>query len=316
VAADWAKAGWQVHAVSRSGGALADLAALGVQAHPLGETRAEVIRALGPLDAVFDPLAFTAEDAGDLLSVRGQIGHLTVVSTGSVYADDQGNGFETGEEFPRYPDPIQETQARVPPGPGYSAGKVALEDALLSAQVAILRPGAIHGIGARHPREFWFLKRALDHRRVLPLKAAGQTWFHTTSTLGMASLSRHLAEQTLTGAFNIGDPDPLSTAEIAQTVAAHVGWQFDIQDPGPREDRVGGSPLSTTHPLRLSMAKARASGWDGGPDYRAGLPAYLDWLAENAANWQTAFPVFARYGHDPFDYAAEDDALDLLRPPS
>jgi nucleoside-diphosphate-sugar epimerase len=318
VALELARAGWQVFAVARGGRVLApDLLAAGVQPEPPAESRAALIRRLGPLDAVIDPLAFTAADARDLLAEQSLVGAFAVISTASVYADDQGRGFETDPAlgFPQYPDPIAETQAVVPPGEGYSAGKAALEQALHSTRpVAILRPAAIHGIGARHPREFWFLKRALDGRTRLPLLNAGQTWFQTTSTLGLASFTRHVLTHGLTGAFNIGDPIAPSTAKVAEAVAAHIGHRFTILDPGPDSDPVGHSPLSPAHPIRLSMAKARATGWDGGPDYRATLPAYLDWMIPQARNWQNAFPVFACYGHDPFDYAAEDRTLDLSRP--
>jgi len=61
--------------------------------------------------------------------------------------------------------------------------------------------------------------------------------------------------------------------------------------------------------VRLSTARARATGWDGGPDYAACLPAYVAWLVSHADDWQTAFPVFQQYGHNPFDYPAEDAAL-------
>ncbi len=306
VAGAWSAAGWEVIAVSRS-----RAAEIGLPLQAPLETRAATIRALGPFDAVFDPLVFSAEDAADLLAEPA--GHLVVVSTASVYADDQGRGFETDRSrgFPRYPDPIPETQALMPPGAGYSAGKVAMETALEAAgrPVTLLRPAAIHGIGARHPREFWFLKRALDGRRVLPLKAGGATWFHTSSTAGIADFARHAVTQGLAGAFNIADPRAYSTAEIARAVATSVGWSFEIVDPGPREDGVGHSPLSPDHPIRLSLEKARATGWSGGPDYTAGLSAYLHWIRSRAADWPDAFPVFTRYGRDPFDYAAEDAAL-------
>jgi nucleoside-diphosphate-sugar epimerase len=273
-----------------------------------GESRAALVGARS-YDAVIDTLAFGAADAADLRAV--DCGHLVVISTASVYADDTGNGFETGV-FPHYPDPIPETQALVPPGAGYSASKVALELALQGAPVTILRPAAIHGIGARHPREFWFVRRALDKRRFLPLEGAGRSVFHTTSTLGMASFVRHCLSRGIHGTFNIADPVAPSVAEVAALVAGHLGWDWQIvptRDLPDAPGHIGHTPLSTAHPVRLSMAKARATGWDGGPDYAACLPRYLDGLVAHAADWRTAFPVFTRYGHDPFDYAAEDAAL-------
>ena len=296
VAQDLVQAGWQVDAVTRS----PDLVVPSVTALPPAPNRATHV-ARG-YDAVIDTLAFTAADAADLLAEPA--GHFTVISTASVYADDQGRGFELRDNgFPQYPDPIDEGQALVPPGPGYSAGKVAME-AALADRAAILRPGAIHGIGARHPREWWFLKRALDGRRVVPLAMGGQSVFHTSSTLGIASLTRHLAERRITGPFNVADPVAPSVAQIAAAVGMVMGHRFDLTD-----HPIGQTPFAVEHPVRLSMARARATGWDGGPDYAACLPDYIAWLITQRDDWQTAFPVFQHYGHDPFDYVAEDAAL-------
>jgi hypothetical protein len=128
--------------------------------------------------------------------------------------------------------------------------------------------------------------------------------FHTSSTTGIASLTRHLAEGRLTGTFNAADPVALSVAEIAAAIGTVMGHRFDLID-----HDIGHTPFSVEHPVRLSTARARATGWNGGPDYAACLPDYIAWLISHANDWQTAFPVFQRYGHDPFDYQAEDAAL-------
>ena len=299
LALDLARAGWQVDAVTRSALAL-EVLALGVTALPPPPSRAAAV-ARG-YDAVIDTLAYTAADAADLLAEPA--GHYTVISTASVYTDAQGRGFELRDNgFPQYPDPIDEMQATVPPGPGYSAGKVAME-AALHGRAAILRPGAIHGIGARHPREWWFVKRALDGRHVVPVAMGGRSVFHTSSTIGIASLTRHLAENHITGPFNVADPVALSVAQIAAAIGDAMGHCFDLID-----HAIGHTPFSVDHPVRLSTARASATGWDGGPDYAACLPDYIHWLTRHRDNWQTDFPVFQTYGHNPFDYAAEDAAL-------
>lgn len=314
-AAALARAGYQVAGVVRGGRPLpAELLALGVTRHDPMETRAALIRQLGGAEAVFDALAFTAADADDLLAVQGDVGAYAVISTASVYADAMGRGLETGDGFPDYPDPIHEDQPRVPPGEGYSAGKVALEDALMRAKtpVAILRPGAIHGIGARHPREFWFVKRALDGRHRVPAVAGGASVFHTTSTIGLASLGVHCLTRGLSGPFNAADPISPSVVEIAAAIGGVMGHAFTlvpVESLSQAAEHVGHTPWSADRPMRMNMDRARATGWDGGPDYAACLPDYVDWLVTHAHDWQTAFPVFQNYGHDPFDYAAEDAAL-------
>lgn len=300
VAADLARAGWQVDAVTHQRPLSEDALALGIRPISLGPSRAALVSR--GYDAVFDPMAFTAADALDLMAEPA--GHVTVISTASVYADAEGRGLERTEEgFPHYPDPIHEDQPLVPAGEGYSAGKVAME-AALEGRAAVLRPGAIHGIGSRHPREWWFVKRALDGRVRVPVADAGRSVFHTSSTLGIASLTRHVMEHRLTGAFNAVDPVAPTVAEIAQALGQAMGHRFDLVD-----HPIGQTPWSAEHPMRLSTARARATGWDGGPPYAACLPDYVAWMVSLRDTWQQDFPVFQHYGHNPFDYAAEDAAL-------
>ena len=71
-------------------------------------------------------------------------------------------------------------------GPGYSNSKVALEQAL-AGRATILRPTAFHGIGSRHPRDWWVVKRLFDGR-LIPLTAP-RAGFHTTSTASIVSLT-------------------------------------------------------------------------------------------------------------------------------
>lgn len=298
--------GWQVDATTRAPALPQDVAATYVTRRT---TRAETIRA-GQYDAVIDTLAFTAEDAADLLAARKDFGQLVVVSTASVYADVDGNGFETGKDFPAYPDPIPEDQPTMPLGPGYSAGKVALEHALAGTPTLILRPGAIHGMGARHPREWWVLKRLLDGRSRIPLAHGGTSQFHTTSAAGMAGFTAHALDRQITGIFNIADPDAPSVAQIVRNILLATGHSAEII-PLPDNDHspVGHSPWSVARPLRLDLSRALATGWDGGPGHAASMPALCAWMKTHRHDWQTAFPAFATYPHNPFDYAAEDDLL-------
>jgi hypothetical protein len=89
---------------------------------------------------VIDTLAFTAQEAATLIAERQSYGRLCVIWTGSVHADAEGRGFETAQArgFPDYPFAISENQVRMPPGPAYSAEKVAMEDALLAADLPLV----------------------------------------------------------------------------------------------------------------------------------------------------------------------------------
>ncbi|WP_309665904.1 sugar nucleotide-binding protein [Tabrizicola sp.] len=304
VAAALAADGWQVDATTHSA------LPTGLAATPVPHfgTRAATIRT-ARYDAVIDTMAFTAADAADLMSARDAYGQLLVISTASVYADAAGNGFES-ETFPTYPPEITEDQPTVPPGPGYSAGKVALEQAL-GPQATILRPAAIHGIGARHPREWYFVKRLLDGRSLIPIEDASAA-FHTTSTTAIGALAAFCLAHGHHGAFNVADPQALPISAIAATLSATLNRPatlIPVSDLPENLSHIGHSPFSIPRPVRLTTARARALGWDGGPDYASLMPAYCQWLASHAPDWQTAFPMFTRYGHDPFDYAGEDLVL-------
>ena len=309
-----AEQGWHVDAVTRAGRDLPAELIPYARHKPSAESRAQMIRVGQGYDAVFDPMAFDADCAADLLAARDDVGQYCVISTASVYADAQGRSLETAGDrgFPEFPREISETQPTVAPGTGYSSGKAALELALADAPVTILRPCAIHGIGARHPREWWFAKRALDGRVRVPLVDAGQNIFHTSSASGIASLVAFCLNHGHRGIFNVADPQALTVTQIAKSIAAAMGHKFTlipVDDLPESFAHIGYTPWSVDRPMRLSTARARALGWDGGPAFDTHLPAYCDWMARHAATWDTDFPAFAAYGHNVFDYAGEDRVL-------
>lgn len=313
VAAALTRAGWQVTATTRAGRDLpGTLRGLGVQRADGADTAPLLAKGW---DAVIDTLAFSAADAARLIAERGDVGAFVVISTGSVYADAMGRGFETdaGLGFPDYPATIAEDQSRVPPGPGYSAQKVAMEDALLAANLPLilLRPAAIHGPGARHPREWVVVKRLLDGRSYMPLAQNGETVFHTTSTAAMAGLTLHLLTTGQRGIFNVADPVALTTGALVQSVAAAMGRELRLVDATGTD--LGHTPWSTPRPVVLSLEAALATGWQRPPAYGDTLPPYLDYLLAHRDDWQTAFPIFAQYDQPPFDYAAEDAVFSPAR---
>ena len=306
--------GWHVDAVTRAGRDLPPQLKPFARHKPSADSRAQMIRDGRGYDAVFDPMAFDAGCAADLLAARDDVGQYCVISTASIYADAKGRSLETAglTGFPEFPREIVETQSTVAAGAGYSAGKVALEQALADAPVTILRPCAIYGVGARHPREWWFAKRALDQRARVPLVDAGQNIFHTSSAAGIASLAAFCLQHGHQGTFNVADPQALTVAQIAKAIGAAMGHRFNLipVDDLPSDlAHIGYTPWSVDTPMRLSTARARGLGWDGGPEFEAQLPAYCAWMADHAASWADDFPAFAAYGHDVFDYAGEDRVL-------
>ena len=269
--------------------------------------------AIGNVDLLIDTIAFTSKDADQLAGLSGQYRQLCVISSASVYADEQGRSLETAGTigYPEFSGPIPESQPLVTPGPeSYSSAKVAMEHRLVETAtrpVTILRPCAIHGINSKHPREWWFVKRMLDGRKRIPL-VFGQSTFHTSATANIAALIRVAAETPTTQILNAGDPNSPSVRQIGETIAAHLGWTGEFIDMPP-DSPVGATPWSTPSPMIVSMEAAAAIGYRPAGSYADTTLPYTEWMKSLAADWKTAFPTFGHYPSDPFDYAAEDAAL-------
>ena len=309
----WAN-GYSVFAATRGGRPLPVL--LHGKVEPVqAEDRslADILAQTGPVDALFDPLIYTPEQAQTVLGSGHRYGRLITLSSASLYADDAGRSLET-DDFPHFTAALAEDQATVPPGPlNYSTRKAAMEQVLLNSPhpVSILRPCAIHGRYARHPREWWLIKRALDGRGAIPVAYQGQSRFHTTSAAGIASLAALCLERPGTHVLNVGDRQAHSITEIAAILATQLGRAIPLAPfPGPPLGHIGASPWSVPLPFTLDCAAATALGWSA-PAYADGVVDYVPWLVATAArgDWRTAFAGFSDYGHDPFNYSAEDDYL-------
>jgi nucleoside-diphosphate-sugar epimerase len=272
----------------------------------------------GGADVLIDTVAYDAEDGHQLLEFRRHIGAVVVISSSSVYRDAQGRTLDeaAANGFPDLPDPMSEVQPTVAPGPEtYSTRKVALERTLLDADwpVTVLRPGAIHGVGSLHPREWWFVKRMLDARAVIPLAYEGRSRFHTTSALNIAELVAVASEKAGSRVLNIADAVALSIAEIGATIGQAMRYRGRLL--GLEEGRfprgVGRTPWSTPGPFVLDTSAAQSLGYAPVADYGTTVGAICEDLIRTAAgrNWREAFPALAGYPYEQFDYAAEDEAL-------
>jgi nucleoside-diphosphate-sugar epimerase len=314
-------AGWRVSIVTRDR-RLPPEPALARRATLLdgtGKSRADVILGLGgTVDAVFDPTAYDEADAQDLLRAQGRFGGLVAVSSASVYAAPDGRSLVESSQsgLAAFDCPLAETAPTVTPGPkGYSSRKVAMERALLAsdAPVTILRPCAIYGTHTRHPREWWFIKRALDGRKSVPVAYGARSVFHTSSARGLADLAVLCMERPEKRLLNTADRTALSVAEIAAAIARATDLPlalspFDGPPVGPAH--VGSTPWSSEHPIVLDTAQAQRLGWEAG-DYGQQVVEACRWALEAArrGDWRATFTRFADYGYDPFDYAAEDAFL-------
>jgi len=317
-----AEDGWEVTAASRGGGtdpqwpqgvraARVDRSDTGALAAALGEG----------VDVLLDCVAYDGGDARQLLSLADRIGSAVVVSSAAVYQDEHGRNFDTQEEpdgFPRYPVPLPESCGTVAPGPDtYGTRKVELEQALLAAgdrlPSTLLRAGAVHGRFSPLPRELYFVKRALDGRKVRVLSYRGESRFHPVHASNIAELVRLAARRPGSRVLNAGDPQAPTVARIAAAVDEALGRDARtvLVDGPPPSPTVGESPWSVPHPIVLDMAAAeRELGYRAVTTYEESLPGTVAWLADTVrdGDWQESFPLVARLsGHaDWFDYAAED----------
>ena len=308
--------GWDVVAAHRGQKPMpADLAARGVQEVKFDRTEEGALaQALGQgVDALIDTIAFTAADAEQLLAVERHVGALVVVSSGAVYCDAQGRtlGQVRLTGWPEYAAPIDEAHTRVPPGPkDYATNKVALENALLDRArrpLTILRPGAIHGPGSPNPREWFFIKRALDRRAHVPVKWGGAHALAPSFTGNIAALIAVALAKPGLRVLNITDPDALDIMGIGQAIAGAVGHKFTFTPLGETQNMLGHTPWTMKTALPIDMSAAAALGYKPVAAYGEAVATYWRAMADELAN-RNGQEVL-HWPNDPFDYAAEDAAL-------
>ncbi|HET7753342.1 MAG TPA: NAD(P)-dependent oxidoreductase [Anaeromyxobacteraceae bacterium] len=303
--------GWEVVAVSRSGTLPEGLEELGVQS--VGADRADDAQlraAIGPgADVLLDTVAYGREHGEQLNALAGVVGSLIVISSASVYADDEGRALDGEGDPPSMPVPILETQRTAEPGDAtYSTRKAELEQMLLAGPLpaTLLRACAIHGPGAKLPREIFFVKRAVDGRRRVALAWNGESRFHTTSVANLAELIRLAAAKPGDRALNAGDPDPPTTLGICRAIGEALGHEFEpVLLPGDEYDNPWGAP--EPKPFVVSMAAAEQElGYRPVITYPEAVRETCAWLVaelENGRSWD------GTYLEGMLDYAAEDEAL-------
>ncbi|MFI6123206.1 NAD-dependent epimerase/dehydratase family protein [Streptomyces sp. NPDC051064] len=320
-----AEDGWEVIAASRAGGRDSgwdeEVRTVAVDREEEGSLEA----ALGDgCDVLVDMVAFGRDHATQLAGLAGRVGSAVVISSGAVYEDDRGRGFDTQGEpdgFPEYPVPVPETQRTVPPGDAtYGTRKIALEQELLAAgdalPVTLLRAGAIHGTHCRTPRELYFVKRLVDGRRRRVLAYDGASRFHPAHVSNIAELIRLAAPRPASRVLNAADPQAPTVAEIGAAVDEVLGVETEtvlVAGAAP-EGGIGETPWSGAHPVVYDMAAAeRELGYRPVTGYAESLPQTVEWLVAelDGRDWKQAFPKMARtYGEALFDYAAEDAWLE------
>lgn len=315
--------GWRVTVASLSGRPEAALTALGVTQVQVDRTEPAALADAVPddTDLLVDCVCFTPADARQLVALGERVGAMVVLSTLSVYVDAAGRSLDEADSdaaFPHYPVPVTEDQPTLAPGEAtYSTKKAAVEQILLDeavVPVTVLRPGAIHGPGTRHAREWYFVKRALDKRPFVALAYRGESRFQPTSTANLAEAVWRAAQRPGRRALNLADPDAPTVIEIGRAVAALLDHEWaELLLPGAPVGTVGGTPWSIPRPFVASSGRAAAEiGYEPVHTYAEALTSQVPWLVAATAgrDWREVLPdLVDNYASDFFDYAAEDSFL-------
>jgi nucleoside-diphosphate-sugar epimerase len=306
-------AGWEVSLTGRDPARTpADIAAAGGTFTAADRSDAGRLAEVlgGGADLLVDCLCYGAGDATALLPLASQAASTVMISGKAVYADAAGRHANSADK-PQFDGPVSETQPTVRPGgEGYGEGKVAAEQVLLDSglPVTVIRPGLIHGDGARMPREWVFVKRVLDRRPRIFLAHPGAV-NQTTAAANLAALIRLVAAKPGRRILNAADPDAPSALEIGRTTAGYLGHTWDevlLDEPaGP----VGRHPWQAPYPVVLDTAAAASLGYKPAGDYAATMTSEVDWLVRAAAG-RAGQRVIGDLDDDFFapmlDYAAED----------
>ncbi|WP_033326963.1 NAD-dependent epimerase/dehydratase family protein [Promicromonospora sukumoe] len=316
-------AGWQVDLTGRDPARLpADLASAGARHHVADRSDAAATAGLvgDGVDLLVDCLCFTAADARGLLPTLADVGSTVMISSKAVYVDADGNHVNSPVK-PRFTGPVREDQPTVPPdesgaydsAAGYGANKVAAEGVLLDSghPVTVVRASKVHGEGAVPAREWYFVRRVLDGRRVVLLADGGRGVDHPTAAINLAALVETVADRPGTRVLNSADPDAPSARAIARAVADHLGHSWDeVPLDGSAPTGLGRTPWSTASPIVLDTSAAEALGYRPAGGYAETVGEAIDWLLRTAQEQRT---LQHEYFDGSFDYPAEDAFLAALR---
>lgn len=318
-AARLARSGWEVDVTGRDPGKMpAELSGLGVRFLASDRNDPAALAAVigHGADLLVDALSYSAEHARMLLPSRHDVGKLVMLSGKAVYIDDEGRHVNSAQR-PQFAGPITEDQPTLAPGnmpfasaEGYGPNKVAAERTLLESggNVTVIRASKVHGVGASPAREWAFVRRILDHRPVLLLADGGAGVDHTTAAVNTAALIECVAGAP-GGAriLNSADPDAPSALEIARSIAAHFGydWQEVLLD-GQAPQDLGDHPWNATPSIVLDTTASRELGYVPVGTYAQTVGAELDWLAGLPRDH---FDNDPHVGDFAAEYAAEDSYL-------
>lgn len=183
----------------------------------------------------------------------------------------------------------------IDPGPEtYSTRKFGLERRLLdraNEPITIVRPCAIHGSYSSHPREWWFVKRMLDGRKVIPLAYRGQSRFHTSAVANIAALISTALDRPGTRILNAADPAALTVAEIGASIGGYLAYEGTFLPLDVGDDKgnaaIGSTPWSVPAPFMPNTNAAAMLGYTPVTPYDGSVSKTSAWLvAQSEHDWK------------------------------
>jgi nucleoside-diphosphate-sugar epimerase len=246
-----------------------------------------------------------------------------MISTKAVYIDDEGN-HSNSDDAPYFAGPIRESQPTMTPGDGdfnsregYGTNKSAAEQVLLGsgAPITVLRPSKVHGVGAVRPREWYFVKRALDQRASVLLRNGGRSVDHPTAAVNMAALIEVVAKKPARRVLNSADPDAPNVLQISRAIANALShpWTEVFLD-GDETDSLGTSPWDCRYPIILDTSASLELGYAPVGTYQETVRDMVLWLRSIATPGElTGLPDWLdnEFFTNSFDYQLEDRYLSL-----
>lgn len=275
----------------------------------------------GDVDLLVDCACYSALDAEQLLPFARDAASTVMMSTKGVYVDEKGN-HSNSKIQPVFTGPIRETHATLAPGggdvnsrDGYGSNKVAAEIVLLDSglPVSVIRPSKIHGVSARRPREWHFVKRVLDARPAVLLAHRGEGVDHPTAAVNVAALINVVASKPGRRILNCADPDTPSVSTMARVVTEHFDYEWDVVllDANAREE-LGRTPWDTAQPVVLDLSASFELGYVPAGDYATTVREEIEWLSSVALGpGEVRLPDYldVEFFERSFDYLAEDNFL-------
>lgn len=266
------------------------------------------------VEAVIDMMPMNGQESRAVVEAfRGRIERSVHISSADVYdwENDTGLPIPVPEEAPlRSSEPVEITiygQKRL-------YNKVASEEALREAQdfpATILRLSALFGPHASLAREWFFVKRIRDGRRVILLPGDGSNIFHQGYVKNVAHAIRLALEKAGNDgqAYNVGDKQALTVRQMAEMMARLLNHSWDIVTlPRERIPAQLSCPYAPPFPILLDLTKIKSR-----LGYRDPISLEESW--ERTVTWLFELPEeeaptllegYYQYYGASFDYDLED----------